>query len=219
MRITFIRHGVSELTGKPVLVGHTDSPLSDLGRLQAARLGERFAGRQFDALWASPLLRTRDTAAAIGEAIGHAAVLDKRLMEVNLGQLEGAHFAQLQTGPGSWRDRWQKNPGRVRFPHGENLQEVAARSWQVLEHLYERHPAGHVIIVSHMFTISTMLCRVLKLKVGQFRTFAVDPASVTTVQLDAGGLRLMLLNDTSHLEGLDGEKMRTGALPARKPNR
>ena len=43
--------------------------------------------------------------------------------------------------------------------------------------------------------------------------------SVTTVQLDAGGLRLMLLNDTSHLEGLDGEKMRTGALPARKPNR
>ena len=82
--------------------------------------------------------------------------------------------------------------------------------------MYERHPDGHVIVVSHMFTISTMLCRVLKLKVGQFRTFAVDPASVSMVQLDSAGLRLMLLNDTSHLDGLDGDKLRTGALPARK---
>lgn len=215
MRITFIRHGASELTGKPVLVGHTDSPLSELGRQQAGRLGERLRGRPFDALWASPLSRARDTAAAIGQAIGHAAVLDKRLMEVHLGELEGAHFGQLNQAPGGWRDRWQRNPGRVRFPKGENLQEVAKRSWQVLEHLYDRHPHGHVIVVSHMFTISTMLCRVLRLKVGQFRTFAVDPASVSTVQLDASGLRLMLLNDTSHLDGLDGDKLRSGALPAR----
>lgn len=216
MRITFIRHGMSEMTGKPVLVGQTDTPLSDLGRLEAARLAERFAGRQFDALWASPLQRTRDTASAIGEAIGHMAVLDKRLMEIDLGQLEGAHFQQLHNGPGSWRDKWQKNPGRVRFPGGENLQEVAARSWKLLEELYDRHPQGHVIVVSHMFTISVMLCRVLKLKVGQFRTFAVDPASVTTVSLDQSGLRLMLLNDTSHLEGLEGHKLRTGALPQKR---
>lgn len=216
MRITFIRHGMSELTGKPVLVGHTDSPLSDMGRMQAAALAERFAGRKFDALWASPLLRTRDTAAAVGEAIGHAVVTDPRLMEVDLGQLEGVHFQQLQTGPGSWRDKWQKNPGRVRFPGGENLNEVGKRAWPVLEELYDRHPNGHVVIVSHMFTISVLLCRVLKLKPAQFRTFAVDPASVSTVSLDQTGLRLMLLNDTSHLDSLTGDQFRTGTLPAKK---
>lgn len=215
MRITFIRHGMSELTGKPVLVGHTDTPLSEMGRLQAALLADRFAGRKFDALWASPLSRTRDTASAVGEAIGHAVVLDPRLKEVDLGQLEGVHFQQLQTGPDSWRDKWQKHPGRVRFPGGENLNEVGKRAWPVLEELYDRHPKGHVIIVSHMFTISVLLCRVLKLKPSQFRTFAVDPASVTTVSLDAGGLRLMLLNDTSHLDDLPGDQFRTGALPSR----
>lgn len=214
MRVTFIRHGATEWTGKPVLCGHTDVPLSDLGRSQAQAIAQHLAGRPFDALWSSPLGRARSTAAAIGAEIGHAVITDARLQEINLGALEGESFAALPKGPGTFRDRWQKNPGTVRFPKGENLREVAARGWLVLEELYHQHPQGHVVVVSHMFAISAMLCRVLSIRVGKFRTFAIDVASLTTVQMDANGFRLLLLNDTGHLEGIEGAAaLRATSLP------
>lgn len=214
MRVTFIRHGATEWTGKPVLCGHTDVPLSDLGHAQARALAAHLGGRSFDALWASPLGRARTTAAYIGDAIGHAVVTDPRLQELDLGTLEGESFATLPKGPGTFRDRWQKNPGTVRFPKGENLREVAARGWQVMNELYHQHPQGHVIVVSHMFAISAMLCRVLSVRVGKFRTFAIDVASLTTVQMDEQGFRLLLLNDTAHLAGIEGaERLRALSLP------
>lgn len=215
MRVTFIRHGATEWTGKPVLCGRTDVPLSDLGREQARAVADHLRGRPFDALWASPLRRARDTASTIGDAIGHAVVTDPRLQEIDLGTLEGESFATLPKGPGTFRDRWQKNPGTVRFPKGENMREVAARGWQVLEELYHRHPQGHVVVVSHMFAISTVLCRVLQIRVGRFRTFAIDVASITTVQMDAhGGFRVLLLNDTAHLAHIpEAAHLRAVALP------
>jgi len=217
VKVTFIRHGASEWTGKPVLYGQTDVPLSELGFDQAQALAGHLSGRKFDALWSSHLQRARDTAALIGQSIGHAVVTDKRLSEAYLGTLEGESFAKLPSGPGTWRERWQKSPGTTRFPKGENLKEVADRGWTVLEELYERHPRGHVVIVSHMFAISTMLCKVLSLKINKFRTFTIDTASITTIQIDDNGFRILALNDTAHLDDLpDATALRTGSLPEKQ---
>lgn len=214
MRVTFVRHGATEWTGRSVLCGQTDVPLSELGQAQAKALGELMRGRRFDALWSSPLRRARDTASAMGTAIGHAVVTDSRLQEMNLGQLEGATFGDLPRGPGTFRDRWQRQPGSVRFPRGESVADVGKRTWQVLEELYDRHPSGHVLVVSHMFAISAMLCKVFSIRVGKFRTFAVDVASVTTVQVDPQGFRLLTLNDTGHLASLPGAaELRAPILP------
>lgn len=202
MRVTFVRHGASTATGSSVLVGQSDHPLSELGRIQAAAVADRLDGRHYQALWSSPLQRALHTANAIGAATGHLPVTDPRLQEINLGRYDGMNFADM-TGPAQvFRDKWQKRPGTTRWPGGETLTEVAARNWQVLETMYDRHPNGHIVIVSHMFAISAVLTRVFKLKVGQFRTFAVDVASLTTIQMDKSGFRLLLLNDTAHLDGL-----------------
>ena len=71
-----------------------------------------------------------------------------------------------------------------------------------------------MLVVSHMFAISAMLCRVFSIRVGKFRTFAVDVASVTTVQMDGQGFRLLTLNDTGHLAEVDGAgELRAPVLP------
>ena len=216
MRVTFVRHAASEWSGKPILCGHTDIPLSAVGERQCDALATRLAGRTFDALWSSPLVRARTTASAIGDAIGHAVVTDPRLSELYLGTLEGVRFADLPQGPGTFRDRWQRNPGTVRFPKGETMREVASRTWTVLEELYDRHPKGHVLVVSHMFAISAALCRVLQVRVGRFRTFGVDLASLTTIQMDGDGFRLLMLNDTGHLTAEDlGPRGKLPVLPER----
>lgn len=216
MKVTFVRHGATTAAGTPKLIGRTDLPLSDLGVRQAAALAERLADREFSALWCSPLVRCRVTAAAIGDRIGHMAVIDPRLAEIDLGDLEGRSFGELPKGPKSFRDRWQKRPGSTRFPNGENLNEVADRTWDVLNELYAQHPDGHVLVVSHMFAISAALTRIFQWKPALFRTFAVDVASLTTVAFQHGGFRLLQLNDCAHLEALGPSPTLTPpALPPR----
>jgi len=217
VKVTFVRHGANAFTGTARLVARTDVPLSELGVRQAEALAARLAGRPFDAVWTSPLQRCRDTALAIGTAIGVAPRIDGRLVECDLGKLEGLAFADLPKGPGSFRERWQRRPGTTRFPGGETLAECGARGWQVLNELYDRHPDGHVIVVSHMFAIQGVLTRIFQLKPGQFRTFAIDVASLTTVQLAVGGFRVLQLNDVAHLEALPPAPTVTpSALPARR---
>lgn len=216
MKVTFVRHGATTAAGTPRLIGRTDLALSDFGQRQAAAVAERLADRPFAALWTSPLQRCRSTAAAIGTAIGHLPVLDARLAELDLGDLEGHSLSDLPKGPGSFRDRWQKRPGTTRFPHGENLNAVAERVWAVLNELYAQHPSGHVIVVSHMFAISAALTRIFQWKPAHFRSFAVDVASLTTVSFQHGGFRLLQLNDCAHLEDLGPSPTLTPpALPPR----
>jgi phosphohistidine phosphatase len=54
-------------------------PLTDAGRAVARALGERLAGEQVDAVLSSPLLRARETAAAIARAVGVEPEPDERL--------------------------------------------------------------------------------------------------------------------------------------------
>ncbi len=216
MRVTFIRHGASEWTGQPILCGHADIPLSSVGVAQANALAAHLRGRQFAALWSSPLQRAQQTAACVAHAIGHVVVTDPRLMEMDLGTLDGQRFDQLPRGPKTFRDRWQRDPVRVRFPRGENLSDVSKRTWQVLGELYDRHPQDHVVVVSHLFAIQTLLCRALSIPLKQFRTFNIDTAAITTVQMDKSGFRLLLLNDGRHLDEISAaHSLRAPSLPPR----
>ena len=54
-------------------------PLTADGRRQARELGERLAAERPDAVLSSPLLRARETAAAIARAAGTEAEVDDRL--------------------------------------------------------------------------------------------------------------------------------------------
>lgn len=216
MKVTFVRHGANQFTGSPRLVGRTDVPLSELGKKQADAVAARLGGRLFDALWSSPLQRCADTARTIGARVALDPLFDARLLEVNLGKLEGLSFGELPSGPKTFRERWGKRPGTTRFPGGETIAQCGARGWKVLEELYDRHPDGHVVVVCHMFAIQAMLARIFLLKPHLFRTFAIDVASLTTVQMAKGGFRLLQLNDVSHLDSLPvSPTMTPAALPAR----
>ena len=214
MRVTFIRHGATEFTTSGRMCGQLDVPLSSWGRLQAHTLGHRLAGRPFDAIVTSPLARARDTAAVIGDALGLEPVEDLRFGELYLGGLEGQHTSVLRDDPTGFAARWKKAPARVRFPGGESMRDVARRAWAGLEDIHTQYPDGHVLVVSHMFAISALLCRILGVSVGRFRMFCVDVGSLSTVQLDRKAFRLMVLNDISQFERMQEMPVRMfGALP------
>ncbi|WP_158299857.1 histidine phosphatase family protein [Glycomyces paridis] len=69
-----VQHGEKErLPGDPGLTAR--------GRAQAALAAERLRGKGIAELWTSPLLRTRETAAALAAACGLDARVDARLTE------------------------------------------------------------------------------------------------------------------------------------------
>ena len=75
-----IRHGQPEWVRDGLNV--VDPPLTELGRRQAAALAGVMATQQLDEVLVSPLLRARQTAAPVLDALGRAEDIDMWLEEI-----------------------------------------------------------------------------------------------------------------------------------------
>jgi broad specificity phosphatase PhoE len=70
MRLYAARHGQTQWNVENKICGRTDVPLTDVGLEQARALAENAKELGLDLIIASPLLRARQTAAAVAEACG-----------------------------------------------------------------------------------------------------------------------------------------------------
>jgi probable phosphoglycerate mutase len=88
-----LRHGETEWNRIGRMQGALDSPLTDLGRAQAARQGEILASAGVTAashaFRVSPLGRAQATAEIALAAMGAVAEVDSRLAEISLGPCNG----------------------------------------------------------------------------------------------------------------------------------
>lgn len=76
--------------------GRSDLALNARGEAQAAAVGRSFAGKTADALYSSDLLRARQTAQPIAQALGHVPTLLPALRERHFGRCEGLTFAEIE---------------------------------------------------------------------------------------------------------------------------
>jgi|SRR5581483_8635968 len=132
--LLLVRHGETDWNADGRLQGHTDRPLSDYGRRQARQLAEELAaGAQLDAIYASDLVRARETAEIVAERLGLPVDLDPDLREKNWGNWEGLTAVE--------RDR-------VEFV-GESTEDHQERMLRALHRIAGRHPGGRVLVVTH----------------------------------------------------------------------
>jgi broad specificity phosphatase PhoE len=151
--IVLVRHGESEWITKGLFQGQGDSPLTALGRRQAALAADRIANatrppalpvpRRAPALIVhSPLARAAATAAAVAAALaaptaalGPAEVpvrADPGFLEIGQGEWEGLPAAEIaKRWPDVLRD-WRADPPTAWAPGGESLEEVDSRVRQGL---------------------------------------------------------------------------------------
>jgi broad specificity phosphatase PhoE len=152
------RHGRTEWNVLGRYQGQTDVPLNAEGREQARLLALELRDLPIDAVYASDLSRSVDTATAIADLHGLTVVQDARLREINLGRWEGQTVAEIRRGDAALLDLWQAAPREVTLPGGESLEDVRERAIALVQEIVALYPRGLVCIVSHKVVQTIIRC-------------------------------------------------------------
>jgi probable phosphomutase (TIGR03848 family) len=193
-----VRHGRTETTGK-VLPGRAPGlHLADAGRQQAEAVAERLAGlKKVDVVYASPLERARETAAAIARRLGVKVRLERGLTDCDYGDWTGSELKALRRLP-EW-EAIRHYPSRFRFPSGESFTEMQARLSGTLARLLERHSGGTVVAVSHADPIKAVVAEAAGTHLDHFQRIVISPCSVTAIAFGAGPPSVLTVNSTGNL--------------------
>ena len=190
-RVYLVRHATHGLVDKALAGRMEGVHLSDEGRAQAARLGRHFADVAVDRLLSSPLERCRETAEAIAATCGRAVEIEPALNEIDCGAWTGLDFDALSDDP-RWH-QWNSERERHAIPEGEAVRDVQARVMPLIERL-AADDHGPTVLVSHSDVIKVVALTLIGAPLGRFSHIAVDPASVTTLDLWPGGGKVVRLN-------------------------
>jgi probable phosphoglycerate mutase len=193
-----LRHGQTEHTREKRFSGSggADPGLTDVGLGQARAALALLRGRPVDTVVASPLRRTRETAAVVAAVLGHEVRVEDGLRECAFGEWEGLTFAEVEEG---WPDElaaWLGSTA-VTPPGGESFDEVAARVRRTRDRLIARHPGRALLLVTHVTPIKTLVRLALDAPAQALFRMELAPASLTTVAwFGDGNASLRAFNET-----------------------
>jgi probable phosphomutase (TIGR03848 family) len=194
--VLYVRHGKTPTTGATLPGRAKGLHLADDGRVQADAVAARLAELpKVDAVYASPLERTRETAAPIAKARGLRVQIDRGLLECDFGGWTGSQLKDLMKLP-EWRTV-QRYPSGFRFPDGESFTEMQTRITGAVACLVERHRGGVVVVVSHADPIKAAVADALGTHLDLFQRIVVSPCSVTAVAYGSGGPAVLTVNHTT----------------------
>ncbi len=141
--IIFVTHSTSLDNEHRLASGHADTPLSPLGRRQAAALGVRYRDTCLVAVVCSDLQRSYCTEIAFAQR-EIPLIRDARLRECDYGEFTG-HSTDLV-------ERERPHRVTVPFPGGESYAQAAARVRNLLADMPERYSDQRVMLVGHRAT-------------------------------------------------------------------
>ena len=159
MTLYILRHGESTANAKGIFASRRlDVPLSENGVMQA-RNAARLLGRfPISAVYASPLLRARQTAELACEQLGLKPVFREALAEVDVGELEGKSERDAESMSSYERvlGFWEKGLYGEGFSGGETMLDAAERLKKLLSEI-ESGGCGHVLLVGHCLVFMTLI--------------------------------------------------------------
>lgn len=193
--VLLVRHGQTPTTGA-VLPGRAPGlHLAEAGRAQAERAAERISKlRNVAAVYASPLERTRETAAPIARAVGARVRTRRGLLECDFGDWTGAELKALRKLP-----EWsvvQRQPSAFRFPRGESFAEMQVRITSTVRELAAEHRGETIVCVSHADPIKAAVADAVGSHLDAFQRLVVSPCSITAVLYGADTTTVLTVNST-----------------------
>ncbi|WP_405629952.1 bifunctional RNase H/acid phosphatase [Streptomyces sp. NBC_00016] len=198
-----LRHGETPLTPQKRFSGSggTDPSLSDVGREQAERVAAALARRgTVQHILASPLARTRETAAAVAARLGLEVTVEDGLIETDFGAWEGLTFGEVRERHPEDLNAWLADPEAEPTGGGESFAATATRIAATRDRLVAEYAGRTVLLVTHVTPIKTFVRLALGAPSESLFRMELSAASLSAVAYYAdGNASVRLFNDTSHL--------------------
>lgn len=156
--LLLVRHGQSMANLSDTFAGHTDVPLSDLGKKQA-KMTAAFIAENYNvsAVYSSDLLRALATAQQVAGALGLSVTADKGLREIYGGEWEGVHYPDLPKRNPKEFEIWSKDIGKASCPAGESVAQLQQRLMTTLRRIAKENEGKTVVIASHGCAIRSVM--------------------------------------------------------------
>ncbi|MER7969357.1 bifunctional RNase H/acid phosphatase [Streptomyces sp. NPDC096080] len=201
--LVLLRHGETPLTPQKRFSGSggSDPSLSDTGREQARLAGEALARRgTVQAIVASPLARTRETAGIVAARLGLDVRIEDGLRETDFGAWEGLTFGEVRDRHRADLDAWLADPSVAPTGGGESFETTAARVAAARDRLVAAYAGRTVLVVTHVTPVKTLVRLALGAPPEALFRMELSAAAFSAVAYYAdGNASVRLFNDTSHL--------------------
>ena len=196
-RLMLVRHGQSVPLVEDKPFDHGDPHLSPRGLAQAERVAQRLASQHFDALYASTLTRTQQTAAPLAARNGMDVTIVADLREIFLGIGEGGQFRVMteEDHPAVQAVRASKEWGEL--PGAESNLELTERVVGALEAIHGNHPDQTVGVFCHGGVIGAAVGHALQ--VNAFRMSGARNGSITELVRTPTDWIIRSFNDAGHI--------------------
>lgn len=194
------RHGEADFNRDGRFNGRTDeSRLTDKGKEQARRLGERLKTEEIDVAYSSPSTRTQDT---LRIALPNRDILiDERLVERDFGSLDGTFHEEFRKRHPALHGQ---RPYIIEFPEQYDVEAFDAlqqRAFAVMNDIVRKHRGKTIMVMTHGVLLRALVSRVGKIDISREQVI-IENCSLTTLENNDGHFVIKVLNDVSHLEGL-----------------
>jgi probable phosphoglycerate mutase len=204
--IVMIRHWQSQGNAEGRFGGHTDTPLSPLGRKQAAATANALANETFNAIYSSDLPRAIETASPLAQLSGGEIQPTEAFRERSVGVMEGLTFEEAaEQHPEQYGALLRRD-----FEHillgGESYRQTLDRASQKLDEVIEEYSGGRIVVFTHTGTICILVLHLMgALDAPELKPVWIATSNCGISRFDLrndGFVRVIVINDTRHLEGL-----------------
>ena len=200
LRLFVVRHAQTDWNRERRYQGWQDSPLSEVGRGQAAAVARALEGGKLDAVYSSPLRRAVTTAEAIAAPHGLPVRVEEAFREIGFGAWEGLTLEEAQQRYPDETRHWNERPHEALPPGGEALGDVRRRVLAGLETLRAEHDGGSICLVTHGVPARLLILEVLGLDLSRIWAVHVATTGISELEFRADWTALHRMNTLTHLE-------------------
>jgi len=194
-RVIFVRHGKADFPHDRLYCDEReDPPLTEEGIVQARQVAALIEKQGIDAIYSSPLLRTRTTADLIAKRSNTSVLLNSRLKERPFGIWDGLYFDEIARDYPDQFQAWKCDPVSFVPEGGETITAHRERVSGALAEIINNHRGQRIVVVSHVGPIRMWITDALGMPLAAYRRLTIDYASMTRIDYGAKQNNLVYMN-------------------------
>ena len=196
MEIIITRHGQSEENRLGIIQGRLPGKLSEIGKNQVEKLGERLSREKIDVVYCSPINRCLETCNLIKKYIDPSIpiFISELIQERDFGKFSGKNIKEIDFNKIDNDCKINKNLGI------EELNQVYSRIKLFWEEIKTKHCNQSVLVIGHSISLRMLIANILNKDYSEIlENFRIKNASISIFEVNEKS-KPIIINDTEFLE-------------------